>query len=112
MRMRNRKRVSKAWILLLALMPLMLVKSFHHHDSHAFHASCHLHEDSSPQVGADTIHTDCLICHFFLSPALDVSFGDINVAPGFILVKQRIIQENPLTRTLFFASLRAPPVDC
>ncbi|MCD8184149.1 MAG: hypothetical protein LUE99_14940 [Bacteroides sp.] len=61
MRRRTKSRIIIAWLLLITIMPLFVVKTFHYHESNTTAKSekGHSHNDPCGQ---------CLICQFTLSP--------------------------------------------
>lgn len=75
MKRKRRNRIIIAWVLLLTLMPISIVKATHFHDG-AMAATCHASASSHSQ-GSDDGGT-CPICHFFLSPFVE--------APAILLV--------------------------
>lgn len=68
MKRKRRNRVVIAWVLLLTLMPISIVKATHFHDG-ATAATCHTSASGHSQ-GSDEGGT-CPICHFFLSPFVE-----------------------------------------
>lgn len=68
MKRKRRNRIITAWVLLLTLMPISIVKATHFHDG-VTAATCHASASDHSQ-GSDDGCT-CPICHFFLSPFVE-----------------------------------------
>lgn len=107
MKRKGRKRIFIAWLLLLALMPISIVKATHSHDTGAF--SSHNTQLPGHQHNGGDDGSTCPICHFFLSPfttapEIHVSFFTQQVSllmvPACPDVKSAIVLQ---------PSLRAPP---
>lgn len=104
MKHRVKTRIVTAWVLLLTLMPLYIVKAVHFHDdgsSISIHDSGHHHQTSDD---------GCLICHFLLSPfteAEDFHFTFIDASHCDVFVA---VYDNVVVSAQRVYGLRAPPV--
>lgn len=111
MNKRERKRVFTAWVLLLTLMPLMIVKSFHHHHckstfpeplAQGYHAEHHHHSCASED--------GCLICQFILSPFGEGEIFQIQVLLTSTPYEPALYLDKKSYRLAYSHGLRAPPV--
>ena len=104
MKHRVKTRIVTAWVLLLTLMPLYIVKAVHFHNdgsSISMHDSGHHHQASDD---------GCLICHFLLSPFTEAAdfhftFVDSSHFHDFVAVFADVVV---LAHRAY--GLRAPPV--
>ena len=100
-----RNRVLAAWVLLIALMPVYIVKAVHFHDAKDS-VACHSQSAGHSQNSSDA----CPICHFFLSPFTETTPAHI----AFFALLMAILPVLPVVRIakvqMVRASLRAPPV--
>ena len=60
MKVRTKNRIAVAWLLLMTVMPVFVVKAMHHHEEIAV---CHS-DNGHPQSPCN----QCPVCHFTLSP--------------------------------------------
>lgn len=70
----SRKRIVIAWILLLSMMPIVVVKGLHFHSDDAV---MHLQHSASGDFSGGNSFDDCAICHFFLSPFVETTTSTI-----------------------------------
>lgn len=101
----TKTRISIAWLLLLALMPLQIVKSVHYHEPVV--ASSATHHDCS---GDNDYRDSCPICNFTLSAFIHPHSFHLSFVAEllFFVVPQ---SENRRVFNLFYShGLRAPPV--
>ncbi len=103
-RLKWKKRIAIAWLLMVMFVPQLAVKSVHiHHDEH----HCEAHTPSSQ--GHEQSCNDCAICHFTLSystPAEFVSFSFLTTSIG---LERFAFHVSEAHTTLLTQSLRAPP---
>ncbi len=104
MRKKCRNRVIAAWLLLIALMPVYIVKAVHFHDVKDG-VACNSSEAGHSQSGADA----CPICHFFLSPFTETPVVHIAFFALFITVIPVIPVRKAVKVDVVRPSLRAPP---
>ena len=99
----------KAWLLIVALIPLFLVKSFHYHDFFT-HTHNHSHTEADGATQIVELGHKCLVCDFTLSNFTPVS-TDVEYLSCTALV---IYVDQPINIVQLDAtsciSLRAPPV--
>jgi hypothetical protein len=101
MKRRNVTRIIVAWALLIALMPIGLVKTFHHHDiSEAHH--------SEYAVTVDNVD-DCPICQFVLPFFTEVDSSDVTPSVTLITTIYLCLIGTIRINVRPFFSLRAPP---
>ena len=109
MRRERKHRVIIAWVLLFALLPMSIVKATHFHDTEEAVPS-HSAVPGHPQSG-DSGNT-CPICHFFLSPFIEVPTFHFTFCTQLVAV----FIARPCTGTKqadkLSLSLRAPPAAC
>lgn len=103
MKVKAKRRITIAWVLLFALMPLFVVKGIHHHNEQKIVIS-HSEKGSVP-----TSNDECLICQFTLSPFTQVETVQICcIIPVFLF--EPIFHLNRLRfRPTYSQCLRAPP---
>ena len=106
MKKTRRNRIIIALVLLMSLLPMVIVKATHFHDSASI-VSIESSETSHSHSGA--ADNDCPVCQFFMSPFVEVTESHFEFTAtllGYILV-------SPCTGSLKSASqsaaLRAPP---
>lgn len=105
------KRTSKnrqyiAWVLLLAILPLFVVKSFHYHVSLGNPSANHVHHEGEGQEACD----NCLICQFFLSPFTEVESFNFTFTQTSTFF-ETVVYPDKISYGLSYSHyLRAPPV--
>ncbi|WP_321479963.1 hypothetical protein [uncultured Bacteroides sp.] len=93
-----------AWVLLLAFMPIQVVKSFHHHDNVVKPS----HELQTKNTNEHE-HNDCPICNFTLSPFIQTDFVQITFVAR-LLPYIALAYQNERTFSISYShGLRAPP---
>ena len=107
MEAKRKPRVLSAWILLLSLIPLTIVKATHFHDVDEI-ALSHLAVSGQTQLTNDS--GNCPICDFLLSPFIEAAILYFSTCAQLILFFAirpcaKAEKENRLP-----FSLRAPPV--
>lgn len=101
----SRTRIGIAWLLLITLMPLGVVKCTHHHDSASHQLSCQHHSD-----GEDNSQDSCLICHFTLSPFIQSDPFHIVFIAELLPYEVPVYLSRATFHVSYFHGLRAPPV--
>lgn len=102
---KGRKRVFIAWVLLLALMPISIVKATHFHDG----GGLTVHNTTTQSSQNSDGGANCPICHFFLSPFIETP--EIFVSFCATIVAMLIVGKCPELRQadVLSPTLRAPP---
>jgi hypothetical protein len=101
---RNRKII--AWVLLLSLLPIFVVKTIHFHDvDDAMLYNHHAAGDLQAGVNGDA----CAICHFFLSPFVETETAGLPLAVEFVSVLIICVCADVVCRNASVKRLRAPP---
>ncbi len=103
MRRKGKNRIIIAWALLLALMPIYIVKAVHYHDVKDATA-CH-----SAAAGNSQSSDTCPICHFFLSPFVEAPAVHVCFYASVVVVSTVAAVVRPVTADIRVVSLRAPP---
>lgn len=68
MKRKRKNRIIIAWVLLMTLMPISIVKATHHHDIEEVASS----QSTDPgQKNSGNDYDSCPICHFLLSPFIE-----------------------------------------
>lgn len=104
MRTKTKNRIIVAWVLLIALMPLFIVKSIHYHSEKKM-ISCHS-EKGSAQLPAD----ECVVCQFTLSPFTQGETIQIHCLIPVFSYKPVYRVDKPIHRPIYSPYLRAPPI--
>lgn len=111
----KRKRVQRifmAWLLLATILPIVVVKSVHHHN--AVHTSTELAIHSlymEHSVHFTTADNACPICHFIVSPYTEVKTYEFHSFVPYIPFERPIVHEQEKkSRFIYSHGLRAPPV--
>lgn len=96
------KRIAVAWMLLMTIMFLIVVKTTHcHEDSH----SC-----CCTEKGADHVfHDDCLLCHFMFCPFIGSEPFHLEISFSFVIAELICYAEQAYSVSVFSYDLRAPP---
>lgn len=110
-----RTRRLMAWILIMVLMPLMMVKAFHYHPVHTHQdadtvACAHTHDGSHSHDGhSHDSDGGCFICHFALSPCVEAhQYQFLILLPS--TYRQMVEADAQSSSCAVYAhSLRAPP---
>lgn len=112
----KRKRVQRmflAWLLLATILPMLVVKSIHHHDT-PVHASTELAVHSMEMEHAPhfcATDNGCPICHFIVSPYTEAETFQFHSLVPYISFHRPIIREQEKTcRLVYSRGLRAPPI--
>lgn len=105
----NKKQIWKAWLLIMALMPVLLVKSVH----------CHSHQENTEQTGkenscGDCGHsgnpcTSCPICHFTLLPFTEATNISLIHIETYYSPEIFIFVQKPCYALAYSHPLRASP---
>ena len=94
------KRVLYAWVFLLTLMPVYVVKAFHSHEAKTIQHHDHKND----------IEDDCFICHFVLFPFSEVeyiTFSFLHLEEyNYLVLKIFAFYQTPH----YSYGLRAPPL--
>ncbi len=103
MRREKKIRIYIAWVLIMALTPFFVVKTFHHHGSGETTSCSH----------SDTTHNpcnDCAVCHFSLS--FFTQPQPVNFHPILTLIPYEPFtsQDKIVCERTYSHQLRAPPV--
>lgn len=106
-RITRTKRQVTAWVLILCMLPLMMVKLTHHHQAEEEH-SCPAHSQTD-DTGHKHNHDHCVICKFTLSPFLDFEFNDNTLFLAEISFEPVFYQSGHILETTHYSFLRAPP---
>jgi len=106
MKRKRKNRIIIAWVLLMTLMPISIVKATHHHDIEEVASS----QSTDPgQKNSGNDYDSCPICHFLLSPFIESQSFHFFYSAQLIFVF--IAQPCPGKKktSLLSATLRAPP---
>lgn len=104
---KNKNRFYIAWILLLVITPLFVVKSFHYHASPNCSSEIHhIHHERDDQSDCD----DCPICQFFLSPFTEATSFNFFFTQTLIFCEPVIYSDKISCGLSYSHHLRAPPV--
>ena len=103
MKREMRHRVFIAWLLMVALLPVYVVKAFHTH-----HIGCEESVCKTTKTHHDCSH--CYICQFVFSPFTEVSTFQCDIVSRYIIFIQEEKTENVAYRPFRVKSLRAPPI--
>ncbi|MCI1646974.1 MAG: hypothetical protein LKI39_10670 [Bacteroides sp.] len=101
---RNRVKIRIAWLLLLTLMPISVVKITHHHND-SIQSSCH------GTCGQNNNSQDsCPICQFVLSPFVPSTTISVSFIAELIALEPVVyVNKDVLSDTPYSYGLRAPP---
>ena len=98
---RQKYRVTAAYVLLLTLMPLFLVKAFHVHKE----SECISHSGQRTHDSED----NCAICLFALSAFTEAENFEFHYLTPGIPVERPVREEKGVMAPFLFQFLRAPP---
>lgn len=101
-----------AWLLLATILPMLVVKSVHHHDAPS-HVSTELTIHSLEMEHTThfcTIDNGCPICHFIVSPYTEAKTYQFHSFVPYIHFHRPVIYEQEKSfRLIYSCGLRAPP---
>ena len=100
------RRIIYAWVMLMALMPVFLAKTFHYHDNSEVVAeqtfADHGHSHNSPC-------DNCPVCHFALSPFEKSANTEVHTYFSVIGIEPILQETATVTSSAQTPQLRAPP---
>ena len=99
-------RAKIAWLLLITIMPLFIIKTFHYHKIVPIGIETAL----ASQEGHSHVSGTCPICLFSLSPFVESATFVLEVMQYVILVEPIQCLQNPGLKSISTVLLRAPPV--
>lgn len=102
MKIKAKSRIVIAWVLLITLMPLFVVKAVHFHDSKT--SACQSTKGHTHSPG-----DQCLICQFTLSPFTQAESLQIHVFVSVFDLEPVHYTDKDCITTLYPYHLRAPP---
>lgn len=111
MRKKEIQRIVLAWLLLATILPMLVVKSVHHHN--AVHASTEfaihsLSMEHSTHFSA--VDGGCPICHFIVSPYTEAETYEFHSLVPYITFYRPVIREQGKSfRLIYSHEMRAPP---
>jgi hypothetical protein len=101
----TRMRITIAWMLLVALMPLQIVKSLHYHESvvssSCSHHGCH---------GDNDFQHSCPICNFTLSPFVHSETPQFTFVAELLSFVVPVYEKGKVFVLFHSCGLRAPPL--
>ena len=105
----EQKRILTAWMLILMLMPMMLVKSFHHHEGFQAHAVTN--ESSAAHSTLCSLSSDaqCPICHFYISPIEEATDFRLATSQDYVPAERVTYAPHVVKSCHLLHGLRAPP---
>lgn len=111
MKRRQVQRMFLAWLLLATILPMLVVKSVHHHN--AVHASTEL-AIHTPEMEHNAHFTadnnGCPICHFIVSPYTEAETYEFHSIVPYVSFYRPVIREQKTSFLFIYAhGLRAPP---
>lgn len=111
MKRRRIQRMFLAWLLMATILPMLVVKSVHHHD--AAHASTEqaVHSLEMEHNTHFCVSDDgCPICHFIVSPCTEPETHEFHIIVPYICFTRTVLnQQEKAFRLVYAHGLRAPP---
>lgn len=111
MKRRRIQRMCLAWLLLATILPMLVVKSVHHHDAVRISTELAIHslqmEQSTHFCATDN---GCPICHFLVSPYTEVHTYVFHCLVPYVSFYRPVIHKQVCDlRLVYTHGLRAPP---
>lgn len=112
MKRRCIQRMFLAWLLLATILPMLVVKSIHHHDVPSHISTEQTIHSLAMEHTTHFCATDngCPICHFIVSPYTEAeTYQFHSVVPYSYLHRPVIHEQETSFRLIYSHGLRAPP---